>query len=94
MQNLLSATDKERSPIFHVGSFPLGNNGFSRVRINSYPAEIQPLEITALAHEIESGVVAQPLVLPEIQIVVLGCPSGALQRHFLILERLALNLLE
>ncbi len=94
MENLFPASDKERSPIFHVGPFPLGDDGLCGVGIHSYPAEVQPFEVTTLAHEIESGVVAQPLVLPEIQIGVLGCPSGALQRHFLILERLALDLPE
>ena len=92
VKDLLSATDQERSPVLDVSPFPLGNDCLCGVGINAYPAEIQPLEVTALAHEIEPGVVAKPLVLPEIQIVVLDCPSGALQGDLLILERLALDL--
>ena len=79
MENLLSATDQERSAVLHVGPFPFGDDGLGGVGVNVHPAEIKPLEVTALAHHVEPGVVAKPLVLPVVQVVVLGCSPRALQ---------------
>ena len=79
VEDLLSATDQERSAVLHVGPFPFGDDGLGGVGVNVHPAEIKPLEVTALAHHVEPGVVAKPLVLPVVQVVILGRSPRALQ---------------
>ena len=77
-RNRITARGRER---FHLSSaFPFGDDGLGGVGVNVHPAEIKPLEVTALAHHVEPGVVAKPLVLPVVQVVVLGRSPRAARR--------------
>ncbi len=82
-----------RAAVLDVGVHPFGDDGPGGVATHVHAAEVQPLEVAALAYEPEMVVVAHPLASAEFLVAVPGGRGGAQDAALLVLEGDDLHLL-
>ena len=81
-----ATVDEFGSSVLDVGPFPFRDDGSGRVGADVHTAQVQPLEIPALAHEVETLAVTQPPVCPVVEVSVSSRGLCAQQRELLVLE--------
>ena len=77
---------ERRITVLDVSVHPFGNNGLRAVGAYINPAKVESLKVAALADEIESVVVAEPLHAVEIGIGVFSLPFSIQNIHLLVFE--------